>query len=507
MPILRAALLAAAMLCVAACSASHDDLSRAVLQPQAEWLVEPSDLGLDAEAFEVEAGEAKLYGYLVRSPQARGRTVVLFHDRSGNVSTLHPYLTFLDAAGFNVCVFDYRGFGKSTGNVSLRGLFLDSRHVLEWLARQRGVDKDQIAYYGIGIGATAALRAARFDGTCKAIVLDEPTAPRDLMAARAKSRGEDLSKVSFGFTEMATLPENTDPADNAKSLAAPSLWLVGSESPKEARVSTLRAWFEAGGEKRLVALRGASSPPNAMLTHDGEYQRLVAQFLAGALAGAAESLVATSRTVVADASGKGKSQIEVVATGGRPTPETPWAVEIAAFDADASPTWGAVWLEGERARITLEVPSEPGAIAVARIGDAVRGEAATFARQGTALSRAGAWLESKAADFLRLEDEPPSPDVARAAAKAIREREAIEAFPPTVEAELAKAYAGIGRALARTGDSEDRAAAIVWLRRAIAAVPQKPERHWWPGRSPHFGFDGQNAVADARALLKKLTGE
>lgn len=507
MSIHRAALYAAAMLSVAACNASHDDLSRAVLEPQAEWLVEPSDLGLDAEAFEVVAGEATLYGYLVRSPQAQGRTVVLFHDRSGNVSTLHPYLTFLSAAGLNVCAFDYRGFGKSTGNVSLRGMFLDSRHVLDWLVQQRGVDKDRIAYYGVGLGGAAALRVSRFDQPCKAIVLDEPAAPRDFIAARAKARGEDMSKVSIGFTEFSTLPENTDPADNAKSVTVPSLWLVGSESPKESRVATLRAWFEASGEKRLVALRGASSPPNAMLTHDGEYQRLVAQFLVGALAGSPESLMATSRTVVADASGKGKSQIEVVATGGRPTPEAPWAVEVAAFDADATPTWGAVWLEGERARITLDLPSTPGAIAATRVGDAVRGEAATFTRQGTALSRAGTWFESKAAEFLRLEDEPPSPEVARAAAKAIREREAIEPFPQMVEAELAKVYAGIGRALARAGNAEDRAAAIVWLQRAIAAAPQNPERHWWPGRSPHFGFDGQNAVADARSLLKKLTGE
>ncbi len=507
MSILRAALTAAASLCVAACSASHDDLSRAVLQPQAEWLVEPSDLGLDAEAFEVLVGEATLYGYLVRSPRAQGRTVVLFHDRAGNVSALHPYLTFLNEAGLNVCVFDYRGFGKSTGKVSLRGMFLDSRHVLDWLTQQRGIEKDRIAYYGIGLGGAAALRVARFDTPCKAIVLDEPAAPRDFIAMRAKLRGDDLGNVSIGFTEFSTLPENTDPADNASSLAIPSLWLVGSESPKESRLATLRAWFEAGGDKRLVAMRGASSPPNAMLTHDGEYQRLVAQFLVGALAGSPESVVATGRNIAIDAAGKGKNQIEVVASGGSPTPEAPWAIEIAAFDADATPTWGAVWMEGARARITLELPSEPGAIAATRVGDAVRGEAATFTRQGTALSRAGGWVESKAADFLRLEDEPPSAEVAHAAAKSIRDREAIEPFPPLVETELARVYGLIGRALARAGNAEDRAAALVWLQRAIAAAPQKPERHWWPGRSPHYGFNGQDAVADARALLKKLTGD
>ena len=507
MSILRAAFYAAAMLSVAACSASHDELSRAVLHPQAEWLVEPSDLGLDAEAFEVAAGEATLYGYLVRSPQAQGRTVVLFHDRHGNVSALHPYLTFLSSAGLNVCVFDYRGFGKSTGNVSLRGLFLDSRHVLDWLVQQRGVDKDSIVYYGIGLGGAAALRAARFDRPCKAIVLDEPAAPRDFIAARAKARGEDAGRASIGFTEFSSLPDNTDPADNSKHLTAPSLWLVGSESPKDARVATLRAWFAAGGEKRLVAMRGASSPPNAMMTHDGEYQRLVTQFLVGALAGSFESVTATSRALPVESSGKGKTQIEVVACGGKPTPEVPWAIEIAVFDADASPTWGSLWLEGDRARVTLDLPSEPGAIAAVRIRDAVRGETNSFAREATALSRAGAWFDARSAEFLRLQDEPPSPELARALAKEISAREALEQFPPLVEAELSKVYAGIGRALARVSNATDRAYAIIWLKRAVASAPKQPERHWWPGKNPHFGFDGQNEIAEARALLKKLTND
>ena len=503
---LRAAALAAALLSAAACSTAHDDLSRLVLQPQQEWLVEPTDLGLDAEAFQVPVGDASIYGYLIRSPQANGRTVVLFHDRTGNVSALHPYYTFLNAAGFNVCVFDYRGFGRSTGAVSLRAMFLDGKELVAWLAQQQGVDAQKIAFYGIGLGSAAALRVARFDAPCKAIVVDEAPAPRDFIVERALRRGEMVSTIGTGFTEFSALPESTDPGENAKELKVPSLWLLGSESSKETRVSTLRAWFDAGGDKQLLALHGAASPPNSLLTHDGEYQRIVAQFFAGALAGNAERVVATSRAVAADATGKGRHQFEVVANGAAPTPEAPWAVEIAAFDRDGTVTWGKTWLEGPRARITLELPTEPAVVAAVRVGDAERGEAATFARKGTPLSRAGTWLEQRRGEFVRLQDDPPSAEVARAAAQAVRERETIEPFPPLVEAELATVYAGIGRALARTGNAEDRAAAIVWLQRAITAAPQKPERHWWPGAGARFGFDGESAIADARALLKTLTG-
>jgi pimeloyl-ACP methyl ester carboxylesterase len=505
MRILRAASIAAALFS-AACSTAHDELSRVVLQPTKETFVEPAELGLDAEAFEVPVGDATLYGYLVRSPQANGRTVVLFHDRTGNVSTLHPYLTFLTNAGFHVCAFDYRGFGKSTGEPSLRGMFLDTKFVLDWLCAQRGVDANKIAFYGIGLGSSAALRAARLDRACQAMVLDETPSMRDFIAERARKRGDMVSTIGTGFTEFSTLPDSTDPGENAAQLAMPSLWILGAESPQETRVSTLRAWFDMKGDKQLLALPATSSPPHALLTHDGEYQRVVTTFLTSALGGSTERIATASRAVDADAAGKGKHQIELEAKGNKPTADAPWAIEVAAFDADGSASWSKVWLEGDKARVTLQLPSAPAAIAAMRVGDAERGEAATFARKGTPLSRAGMWLESKRDEFLRLDDEPPSPDVARNAATAIREREAMEPFPPLVDAELATVYAGIGRALARTGNAEDRAAAIVWLQRAIAAAPQKPERHWWPGKNAHYGFQGDNAVADARALLKKLTG-
>ena len=503
----RAVLLTAALFFAASCSSAHDDLSRSMLLPAAEWLVEPADLGLDAEAFDLPVGNGSLYGYLIRADKSDGRTVVLFHNSNTNVSMQHPYYTFLVSAGLNVCVFDYRGFGKSKGTASLRGMFLDTKDLLAWLCEQRGVDRNRIAFYGVSIGSVAALRTAVRDYAPRALVLDEVPSPRDFIRERMQKRGEMVSTLGAGFTEFAALPEDCEPAENSAKLSMPSLWITATEAPKEQVTATLRAYYEMGGDKQLWAQAGTSSPPNALLTQDGEYQRAITTFLTTALAGSAERVSATWRPIEVDADGRGRYQIEVTAHGSKPNVDNPWAVQIAALDKDGTPTWAKVWLEGERARITVELPAAPGVVSGTRAFDGARGEAATFERSGTALSRAAKWHNQHAADFVRLGDEPPDPVVARTAAAAIRERETIEPFPQQLEHEMAVVYVGIGRALARTTDAEDRAASIVWLQRGIKAAPAKPERHWWAAARAHFGWRDQDAIADARALLKKLTGE
>ena len=76
-------------------------------------------------------------------------------------------------------VFDYRGFGRSLRQPGIRGLFYDTRHLLDWLAARADVDRSTIAYYGISVGSLAALHAARTGNACAALVLENIPSPRD----------------------------------------------------------------------------------------------------------------------------------------------------------------------------------------------------------------------------------------------------------------------------------------------------------------------------------------
>jgi fermentation-respiration switch protein FrsA (DUF1100 family) len=490
------------VLLAAACSSMHDDVSRAFLDPAPEWLVEPAALGLDAEWFDLAVDGATLTGFFVRAPSAAGRTVLLFHGNHTNASQVHPYYTFLVAAGLNVCVFDYRGFGRSKGTPSLRGLVYDMPVLLDWLQRRGDVDAGKIAYYGVSIGSIAALHAAAHHRACRALVLENVPSPRDGIRTRIESRGQAATTLAAGFAEFASMPEDIEPSDNAAQLSMPSLWIGGTDEPKDELRATLRAWYEMRGDKQLWILPDTGPAPHSLLTFDGEYQRVVATFLRTALDGAPERVAASWRPVGANPGGAGTWEIALQRQG--PGKAEPWAVQVCALDARATPTWSRTWLDGDAGTVRVELPGEPGAVSAMRVGDAERTPTGAFARAGTPLSRGGKWYEEHLAAFDKLRNEQvPLTDV-KAIAATIRARDEIEKLPPLLEAQLADVFAITGTALAANPDAEDKAQGIVWLRRAVAAAPDHPERHYWPGHPASAGFPQQHAVEAARDLLKKL---
>ena len=49
-------------------------------------------------------------------------SAVFCHGNSGNLTNFAEVMPHLVNAGYNVLLFDYRGFGKSTGRPSLQGV-------------------------------------------------------------------------------------------------------------------------------------------------------------------------------------------------------------------------------------------------------------------------------------------------------------------------------------------------------------------------------------------------
>lgn len=55
-----------------------------------------------------------------------------------------------------VLAFDYRGFGKSTGDPSEAGLITDAEAVIEWARRTAGISPDRIVLLGHSLGTAVA---------------------------------------------------------------------------------------------------------------------------------------------------------------------------------------------------------------------------------------------------------------------------------------------------------------------------------------------------------------
>jgi fermentation-respiration switch protein FrsA (DUF1100 family) len=135
----------------------------------------PRELGLPYEHVEFESLDGtRLAGWFV---PARGRplgTVIHFHGNAQNMSAHFSFVSWLPEEGFNVFVFDYRGYGQSEGAPDRDGVYEDSVAALRYVASRGDVDGDRLIVLGQSLGGANAMAAlARDDAPeVRAVVLD-----------------------------------------------------------------------------------------------------------------------------------------------------------------------------------------------------------------------------------------------------------------------------------------------------------------------------------------------
>jgi len=135
--------------------------------PVISW--NPEDYGIPRErtevlSFETDDGEL-LYGWYCRAEHPIA-SALYCHGNTGNLSNTAHVMPYLLDAGINVLLFDYRGFGRSTGWPTLSGIIDDGVTAARLHERIRPKNVPSILYgYSLG-GAIAAqiIRRHPFDG-------------------------------------------------------------------------------------------------------------------------------------------------------------------------------------------------------------------------------------------------------------------------------------------------------------------------------------------------------
>jgi len=99
--------------------------------------------------------EVRVFGWFVDAGPKK--PVLLWcHGNAGNIAHRLENLFDLYRGGLSVFLFDYRGYGKSTGSPSESGLYADALASYEYLMRKRGVVPERLVIFGRSLGAAVA---------------------------------------------------------------------------------------------------------------------------------------------------------------------------------------------------------------------------------------------------------------------------------------------------------------------------------------------------------------
>jgi fermentation-respiration switch protein FrsA (DUF1100 family) len=125
----------------------------------------PARLGLKFEQVSFASKDGtRLAGWFVPArgyadPKRAKGTVVHFHGNAQNMSAHWQFVDWLPQRGFNLFVFDYRGYGASQGSPEPKGVFEDSLAALDYVRARPDVDPQRLLVLGQSLGGTNAIAA------------------------------------------------------------------------------------------------------------------------------------------------------------------------------------------------------------------------------------------------------------------------------------------------------------------------------------------------------------
>jgi len=205
----------------------------------------PSAIGLEFEDVRLATPDrAELHGWYVSA--AAGAPAVLFcHGNAGNVSHRLDWLELFHDMGLAVLLFDYRGYGQSSGAPSEQGTYLDARAAWDFLRSRRGLSSRSIVIVGESLGGAIAANLAR------------DLAPAALILVSTFTSAPDLASKLYWYLPVRLLARfRYATAEYVARVRAPTL-VIHSRDDEIVPFSHAEEIFRRAGEpKQLVEILG-----------------------------------------------------------------------------------------------------------------------------------------------------------------------------------------------------------------------------------------------------------
>lgn len=241
----------------------------------------PKMWGLKYETIDFKSADGTaLHGWFIpaknKAPQGAKGTIVFSHGNAGSVGHHLGFCVWLAEAGYNVIMYDYRGFGKSGGTVDRRGMIDDVKAAFAYAAKRPDIDPEKLVSYGHSLGgaqSVTALGESPVKGL-RAIVIDGAFASYQAMA-----------RIIGGQLGASLITDELSPRDFVRKLTPTPLLVVHGTNDEVVPVSQGKQLFEAAGEPKTLFEVKSGRHGTALSRDDGEYRKKMLIWLDGVMKG------------------------------------------------------------------------------------------------------------------------------------------------------------------------------------------------------------------------------
>jgi uncharacterized protein len=181
-----------------------------IFQPDSLSIDYKFELDVPFEEFFLKVAEGDSINVLfIKSTKQPSRGVVLyFHGNADNLQRWAKYHTALTNRGYDVCMADYRGYGKSSGYPTAQNLYADARLLYNYLHQNHSAQ--DIIIYGRSLGTGIAAQLAS-TVPAKCLILETPYSTIECALANHIFLNKLPYSLDNQFQTLSYLPKITYP--------------------------------------------------------------------------------------------------------------------------------------------------------------------------------------------------------------------------------------------------------------------------------------------------------
>lgn len=184
---------------------------RSIFFPMKAMETTPAVIGLSFEEINFESSDNFLLNGWFIPCQGAKDTILFCHGNAGNISHRLEKIAIFRSLGLSTFIFDYRGYGKSQGSPSEKGLYEDAASAYRYLISRSDISPDSIILYGESIGGAVAIDLASKQKV-KALLTEETF-----------SSVKDMVRIIYPFLPYFILQSRFDSVAKIRKITVPKL--------------------------------------------------------------------------------------------------------------------------------------------------------------------------------------------------------------------------------------------------------------------------------------------
>ena len=241
-----------------------------VYYPSRKVIDNPGDLNLYFEdvLLETQDGETISCWYIPSGGyEGSGKVVLFSHGNAGNIGDRLGTIEVFNKMGYDVMVYDYRGYGASTGTTTEQGTYWDALTVWNYVRNDKGIPPEKIVVFGRSLGGAVSAWLA------------EQVNPGALIIESSFLSAPAMAKSMFPYLPCGLLCRfDYNTGERIKNVTCP---VVVAHSMNDDTIPFKhgeKVYGHAGEPKIFVELKGGHNAGG--LDIDRDYQKRLAEFLA-----------------------------------------------------------------------------------------------------------------------------------------------------------------------------------------------------------------------------------